>query len=101
MVAVGTIIALLICIRSARLLSLDTDKVWSVAFLAVVTALAGRVLLNFLRWPPYAYSLGLAAVALPAGIYAAHLGVPVHTASVRAPRDAALLVLILCTLAAP
>jgi phosphatidylglycerol---prolipoprotein diacylglyceryl transferase len=80
LVAAGTILALLICIRTARQLSLDTDKIWSVAFVAVVTALAGRILFNFLRWPPYAYTLGLAAVAIPAGVYAAHLGIPIRRA---------------------
>ncbi|MGC2399755.1 MAG: prolipoprotein diacylglyceryl transferase family protein [Acidobacteriaceae bacterium] len=86
LVAVGTILSLLVCVRTARLLSLDTEKIWSVALLAVVTALFGRILLNFLRWPAYAYSLGLAAVAIPAAAYAAHLGLPIRrTADAVAP----------------
>ncbi len=52
LVALGTILSLLVCVRTARLLSLDTDKIWSVALLAIVTALVGgRILLNLLRWP--------------------------------------------------
>ncbi len=31
LVALGTILSLLVCLRTARLLSLDTDKVWSLA----------------------------------------------------------------------
>jgi phosphatidylglycerol---prolipoprotein diacylglyceryl transferase len=78
LVAVGTILSLLVCFRAARLLSLDTDKVWSVALLAVVTALVGRILLNLLRWPAYTYSLGLATIAIPATAYAARLGLPIR-----------------------
>ena len=41
-------------VRTARLLSLDTDKVWSVALLAIVTGLVGsRILLILLHWPRY------------------------------------------------
>ena len=78
LVALGTILSLLICVRTARLLSLDTDKIWSVALLAIVTALVGRILLNLLRWPRYTFSVGLAAVAVVAAAYAAHLGLPVR-----------------------
>ena len=41
LVALGTILSLLICVRFARLLSLDTDKVWSLALVAIVTGLVG------------------------------------------------------------
>jgi phosphatidylglycerol---prolipoprotein diacylglyceryl transferase len=78
LVAVGTILSLLVCVRTARLLSLDTDKIWSVALLAIVTALAGRILLSLLRWPQYSFSAGLAAVAIVAAAYAAHLGLPLR-----------------------
>lgn len=86
LVALGTILSLLVCIRTARVLSLDTDKIWNVALLAIVTALVGRVLLNLLLWPRYAFTLGLAAAALPAIAYSAHLGLPIRrTADVFAP----------------
>jgi phosphatidylglycerol:prolipoprotein diacylglycerol transferase len=52
LVALGTVLSLLMSVRIARLLSLDTDKVWNVALMAVVTALVGsKILLIFLRWP--------------------------------------------------
>jgi phosphatidylglycerol---prolipoprotein diacylglyceryl transferase len=86
LVAVGTILSLLVCLRTGRLLALNTDKIWSVALLAVVVALVGRLLLNLLRWPAYTYSLGLAAVFLPATAYAARLGLPLRrTADAFAP----------------
>jgi phosphatidylglycerol:prolipoprotein diacylglycerol transferase len=78
LVAVGTILSLLVCVRIARLLSLDSEKIWNVALLAIVAALAGRVLLNLLRWPKYTFSLGLAAVAIPAVAYAVRLGLPIR-----------------------
>ncbi len=86
LVAVGTILSLLVCVRTARLLSLDTDKIWSVALLAIVTALVGRILLNLLRWPRYTFSVGLAAVAIAGVTYAVHLGLPIRrTADAFAP----------------
>jgi phosphatidylglycerol:prolipoprotein diacylglycerol transferase len=86
LVALGTILALLVCIRTARLLSLDSEKIWSVALLAIVTALVGRILLNLLRWPRYAFSIGLAAAAIAATTYTAHLGLPIRrTADAFAP----------------
>ena len=63
LVALGTILSLLVCVRTARLLSLDPDKIWSVALLAIVTVLVTRILLNLLRWPQYTLGVGLAAVA--------------------------------------
>ena len=54
LVALGTILSLLVCLRTARLLSLDTDKVWSLALVAIVTGLVGsRILLILLNWPRY------------------------------------------------
>lgn len=78
LVALGTILSLLVGVRTARLLSLDTDKIWSVALLAIVIALAGRILLNLLRWPRYTFSIGLAVVAIAAAAYAARLGLPIR-----------------------
>ena len=84
LVALGTILSLLVCVRTARLLSLDPDKIWSVALLAIVTVLVARILLNLLRWPQYTLGVGLAAVAALA--YAAHLRLPLRrTADAFAP----------------
>jgi phosphatidylglycerol:prolipoprotein diacylglycerol transferase len=88
LVALGTILSLLVSVRTARLLSLDTDKIWSVALLAIVTALAGRILLTLLHWPR-ALSVGFGGVALAAVaamVYARRLGLPVRrTADAFAP----------------
>jgi phosphatidylglycerol---prolipoprotein diacylglyceryl transferase len=86
LVALGTVLSLLLCVRTARLLSLDTNKIWSVALLTIVTTLVGRILLNLLRWPRYTFSAGLVAVAGVAAAYAAHLGLPIRrTADAFAP----------------
>jgi phosphatidylglycerol---prolipoprotein diacylglyceryl transferase len=86
LVALGTILSLLLCVRLARLLSLDSEKIWSVALLTAVMALAGRIVLNLLHAPQYSYQLGLTAVALAAAVYAAHLGLPLRrTADAIAP----------------
>ena len=42
LLALGAILSLLVCVRIARLLSLDPDKIWKVAVLAIVTALLGK-----------------------------------------------------------
>jgi phosphatidylglycerol:prolipoprotein diacylglycerol transferase len=85
LLALGVVLGLIVCVRTARLLSLDHDKIWSVALLAIVTALAGRILLRLLHWPQYTLSAGLAGAA--AGlVYAKHLGLPVRrTADAFAP----------------
>ncbi len=90
LVALGTVLSLLVCVRTARLLSLDTDKIWSVALLAIVTALiASSILLILLRWPRYGLGFGLAqaAIATVTGVpYALHLGLPIRrTADAFAP----------------
>jgi phosphatidylglycerol---prolipoprotein diacylglyceryl transferase len=90
LVAVGTILSLLVCVRIARLLSLNTDKIWSVALLAIVTALVGsRILMILLRWPRYGFAVGLAgnAIAVATGVfYALHRGLPLRrTADAFAP----------------
>jgi len=54
LLALGTMLSLLVCVRTARLLALDTDKIWSLALLAIVTSLLGsRILLVLLDWPQY------------------------------------------------
>jgi phosphatidylglycerol:prolipoprotein diacylglycerol transferase len=80
LVALGVVLALIVCVRTARLLSLDTDKIWSVALLAIVTALAGRIVLLLLRWQPYNFSVGIAAAAA-AVVYALRLGLPIRRAA--------------------
>jgi phosphatidylglycerol:prolipoprotein diacylglycerol transferase len=89
LVALGTILSLLVCVRTARLLSLDADKIWNVALLVVVTALVGRTLLNLLRWPHSTSSVGLAAAAIAVAasvVYALRLGLPLRrTADAFAP----------------
>jgi phosphatidylglycerol:prolipoprotein diacylglycerol transferase len=85
LVALGVVLALLVCVRIARLLSLETDKIWSIALLAIVIGLAGRVLLHLLRWPHYTLIAGLAGAAA-AVVYAWRLGLPLRrTADAFAP----------------
>ena len=90
LVAVGTVVSLLLLVRTARLLSLDTDKIWSVALVAIVTALiGGNILLFLFRWPRYGLGVALAQVAIAtvAGVaYADRLGLPIRrTADAFAP----------------
>jgi phosphatidylglycerol:prolipoprotein diacylglycerol transferase len=90
LVALGTILSLLVCVRTARLLSLDTDKIWNVALLAIVAALvSSSILLIVLRWPRYGLGVALAqiVIATPTSVaYAMHLGLPIRrTADAFAP----------------
>jgi len=90
LVALGTIASLLLLVRTARLLSLNTDNIWSVALLAIVTALvANSILLVLFHWPRYGLGAGLvqAAIATIVGVlYARRLGLPVlRTADAFAP----------------
>lgn len=90
LVAVGTVASLLLLVRTARLLSLDTDKIWSVALLAIVTAiLASSILLILFHWPRYGLGVGLVQAAVTSGTafaYALHLGLPIRrTADAFAP----------------
>jgi phosphatidylglycerol---prolipoprotein diacylglyceryl transferase len=90
LVALGTVASLLLLLRTARLLSLNTDKIWSVALLAIVTALLGsRILLILFRWPRYGPGIGLAQTTIAsvtALAYALHLGLPIRrTADAFAP----------------
>jgi phosphatidylglycerol:prolipoprotein diacylglycerol transferase len=90
LVAVGTVAALLLLVRTARLLSLDADKIWSAALLAIVSALvAGSILLIFFRWPRYGFGVALVQAAIAsftALAYALHLRLPIRrTADAFAP----------------
>jgi phosphatidylglycerol---prolipoprotein diacylglyceryl transferase len=101
LVALGTILSLLVCVRTARLLSLDTDKVWSLALMAIVTGLVGgRILGILLNWPQYgvrALSMSLSgarspgpaaiAIAIATGVaFALYAGLPIRrTADAIAP----------------
>jgi phosphatidylglycerol:prolipoprotein diacylglycerol transferase len=101
LLALGTILSLLVCVRNARLLSLDTDKIWSVALLAIVTSLLGsRILLLLLHWSQYGARaltmsgthifgsglVGLAIAIIPSLAYARHLKLPIRrTADAFAP----------------
>jgi phosphatidylglycerol---prolipoprotein diacylglyceryl transferase len=85
LMAVGTVLALLVCVRIGGLLSLDTSKIWSVALLAIVTALAWRMILLLLHWPRYNFSVGLAGAGA-AVVYALRLHLPLRrTADAFAP----------------
>ena len=63
LLAVGIILSLLVCVRNARLLAIDTDKIWTMALLAIVTLLVtGKILLVLLYWRqygPHALRLGV------------------------------------------
>ena len=99
LVALGTILSLLVSVRTARLLSLDADKVWSWALVAIVSGLVGsRILLILLNWPRYGVRAltmsgtsgpGPAAIAIAivvGVVYALHLGFPIRrTADAIAP----------------
>ena len=90
LVALGTVASLLLLVRTARLLSLDSDKIWSVALLAIVTAiLAGSILLILFHWPRYGLGVGLVQATIASGTalaYALHLGLPIRrTADAFAP----------------
>jgi phosphatidylglycerol:prolipoprotein diacylglycerol transferase len=103
LVALGTILSLMVCVRTARLLSLDTDKIWNLALLAIFTTLVGsRLLAILLQWPHYgtrALSVGFTgapgfgvgpvglAIALATSVlYALHAGLPIRrTADAFAP----------------
>ena len=66
-VALGVVIALLVCVRTARLLQLDTDKVWNLAIITALIALVGSRLLSLLSsWPRYGGSATM-AIAIAAG----------------------------------
>jgi phosphatidylglycerol---prolipoprotein diacylglyceryl transferase len=79
LVALGAILSLLVCVRTARVLSLDADKVWSVALVATVTALAGgRILSILLKSPRYGGSATIAIAVATGSLYALHLGLPLR-----------------------
>jgi len=82
LVALGTVVSLLLLVRTARLLSLDTEKIWSVALLAIVTALiGGNILLFLFRWPRYGLGVALTQVGIAtvaSVVYADRLGLPIR-----------------------
>jgi phosphatidylglycerol---prolipoprotein diacylglyceryl transferase len=82
LVAVGTILSLLLSVRTARLLSLNPDRVWNVAVLAVVSGLiGGKILQLALPWARRGGSIGWAwmAIAVLTGVvYATRLGLPLR-----------------------
>jgi len=54
LVAAGIILSLLVCVRNARLLVLDTDRIWTMALLAIVTfLLVSKALLILVFWREY------------------------------------------------
>jgi len=54
-IALGLMLALLLAARTARMLSLDADRVWNLSFLAAVSfILGGRVMLILTHWRDYA-----------------------------------------------
>jgi phosphatidylglycerol---prolipoprotein diacylglyceryl transferase len=88
LVAVGTILSLLVCVRNARLLSLNNDKIWSLALVAIVATLIGsKLFLILLHWPQYAAGLAGGTIAVTtAVVYALRLGLPIRrTADAVAP----------------
>ena len=62
--AAGLIAALLLCLHLARLLSLNAEKIWNLALLAIAVTLAGaKLLLAAAKWPDYgAHALALSLV---------------------------------------
>jgi phosphatidylglycerol:prolipoprotein diacylglycerol transferase len=90
LLALGAILSLLVCVRVAHLLSLDPDKIWKVAVLAILTALLGnRILTTVSRSPQSGFAAEFAAnliAALAGAVYALHLGLPLRrTADAFAP----------------
>jgi phosphatidylglycerol:prolipoprotein diacylglycerol transferase len=54
-IALGLMLALLLAVRTSRLLSLDADRVWNLSFLAVFSFIAGgRIVLFATHWRDYA-----------------------------------------------
>lgn len=55
LIALGLVLALLLAARTSRLLSLDADRVWNLAFLAIFSfILGGRIVLLLTHWRDYA-----------------------------------------------
>jgi phosphatidylglycerol:prolipoprotein diacylglycerol transferase len=54
-IALGLMLALLLAVRTSRLLALDADRVWNLCFLAVFSFIVGgRVVLFLTHWRDYA-----------------------------------------------
>ena len=93
LVAAGVIASLLVLLRIARFLLLDTDKVWNLAMLAIVMTIAGArllpVLVNWREYGAAALAINfngdpvalLGGIAMAAGacfFYARHAGLPIR-----------------------
>jgi phosphatidylglycerol---prolipoprotein diacylglyceryl transferase len=65
-IAFGLMLALLLAVRTSRLLALDADRVWNLAFLATLSfILGGRIVLLLTHWRDYsAYPAMLLAVSI-------------------------------------
>jgi phosphatidylglycerol---prolipoprotein diacylglyceryl transferase len=101
LVAAGLIASLLVCLRIARLLLLDTDKVWNLALLAIAMVIVGTRLLPVLvNWREYGAAVlainftsdpkallgGMAMAAGACFLYARYAGLPIRrTADAFAP----------------
>ena len=54
-IAFGLMLALLLAVRTSRLLALDADRVWNLGFLAIFSfILGGRIVLFLTHWRDYA-----------------------------------------------
>src|ERR1700744_6561027 len=66
LIALGLMLALLLSVRTSRLLGLDVDRVWNLAFLAIFSfILGGRIVLFATHWRDYAsYPAAMLAVSI-------------------------------------
>jgi phosphatidylglycerol:prolipoprotein diacylglycerol transferase len=63
LIALGLMLALLLAVRTSRLLALDADRVWNLAFLAVFSFIVGgRIVLIATHWRDYAQAPALLLV---------------------------------------
>jgi phosphatidylglycerol---prolipoprotein diacylglyceryl transferase len=63
LLSIGLVVSLLVCLHTARVLSLDKDKVWNLAVLAIVVTIGGAKLLviagNWAQYGTHALALSL------------------------------------------
>lgn len=79
LVALGAVLSLLLCVRAARLLSLDADKVWSLALVVIVTALAvSRIFSLLWKASLYGGSVTIMIAIVTGWLYARHLRLPLR-----------------------